>query len=178
MYNQGQVAVDVRGRSGILNAGIVNACLPEGLPPPQSGVSAVLFRLIEEQTDKLAGKIPPGHEVIVSMRTDVGCVRKINEDRWSYYSPEDASVVSNKLIALYRGASLFVMPSLDGGFGLPALEAIARASRSLPATNTRWRRSWVAPVFSLIREMRTRSPVQSPESPAILLSRPSFASAH
>lgn len=34
-------------------------------------------------------------------------------------------VPDEKLIEIYRGASLFVMPSLDEGFGLPALEAMA-----------------------------------------------------
>ena len=74
------------------------------------------FELIKDKIDHKLVIVGSGKELYASELS-----RYVNDDRVIF----KGYVPNNKLLKLYRRASLFVLPSLYEGFGLPPLEAMA-----------------------------------------------------
>jgi glycosyltransferase involved in cell wall biosynthesis len=119
----------------ILQSGPVNMALLEklevsqpyilfvGLLKPHKNVQALLraFALLPEQ-------VRASHQLVIAGKLDTcyPALRQLSQDlRLSDRVVFTGYVTDEELRALYAGAKVFVLPSLNEGYGLPVLEAMA-----------------------------------------------------
>jgi len=117
----------------VIPPGIEPAFFAPPLPPPAAGRPYVLAMGNDKPHKNMAHALDAFETIAPQCDLDLVLLGRLSRQvsdrlrasRWAARIRHEHAVPDDRLMALYRGARLFVFPSLYEGFGLPPLEAMA-----------------------------------------------------